>query len=156
MTTRDQILASARSFLGVRFAHQGRSAAEGLDCLGLLIATAEKAGCMVQGMRPSALDQCAYGSQPDTDYLQTMLATHLLPVTDGMQPADILLLHIEERPQHLALVSDYPSAGEYGMIHAYAQTRRVVEHRLDEQWRAAIHSVYRLGALKTQSSHAGP
>src|SRR6187399_3241506 len=74
MTTRDHIVACARTFLDVRFAHQGRSAAEGLDCLGLLIATAEKAGCRLQGMRPSALDQREYGSRPDTGYLQTMLA----------------------------------------------------------------------------------
>ncbi len=143
MDQRAQIVACARAHLGVRFAHQGRHAATGLDCLGLLLVSAEAAGLSLRGLCPASLDDRQYGARPDTNYLQAMLGQHLLPV---QQPAfgDVLLLRVEGRPQHLALVTDYPAEGELGMIHAYAIARRVVEHRLDAVWRANIAQVYRL------------
>lgn len=152
MPSRAELVACARTFLGVRFAHQGRHAGEGLDCLGLLIATAEKAGCRLEGLRPSALDQRDYGARPDTHFLQWKLQVHLRRMELSLlRPGDVLLLNIEGRPQHLALVSDYPVVGEYGMIHAYAMARRVVEHRLDEGWRRAIHACYRLPELEVET-----
>lgn len=140
-----RIIACARTFVGVRFAHQGRSPATGLDCLGLLMVSAEAAGIRLQGLRPLALDDRQYGTRPDTVHLQAMLEQHLQRVE---YPAigDVLLLRVDGRPQHLALVSDYPVEGELGMIHAYAVARRVVEHRLDATWRAQIAQAYRLGA----------
>lgn len=143
MDQRAKIVACARAHLGVRFAHQGRHAATGLDCLGLLLVSAEAAGVSLRGLRPACLDDRQYGTRPDTDYLQAMLGQHLLPVK---QPefGDVLLLRVEGRPQHLALVTDYPAEGELGMIHAYAIARRVVEHRLNAVWRANIAQVYRL------------
>lgn len=143
MDQRDQLVAIARDFLGVRFAHQGRHPATGLDCLGLLIATATKAGITLQGKMPQILDDRQYGTRPDTEYLQAMLGNHL-QVVDSPQKGDVLLLNIGGRPQHLALVSDYPVSGELGMIHAYAVARRVVEHRLDTLWQRAIHQIYRI------------
>lgn len=145
MTTATQIICAARSFLGVRFAHQGRGM-QGLDCLGLLLATAEMAGVRLNGLVPSALDARDYGARPDVVQLQARLNEHLVPVSK-MQPADILLLHIAGRPQHLALVSDYPAPGAHGMIHAYALARKVIEHRLDENWAGAIAGIYRLPSL---------
>lgn len=143
MDRRAKIVACARAHAGVRFAHQGRHAATGLDCLGLLLVAAEAAGVRLQGLPPIALDDRQYGARPDTDYLQRMLARHLQPVAHP-EFGDVLLLRVEGRPQHLALVTDYPAQGELGMIHAYAIARRVVEHRLDEAWRANIAQVYRL------------
>lgn len=145
MDQRDHFVACARSFLGVRFAHQGRNPASGLDCLGLLIATAEKAGISIDGFPPRMLDDRQYGHRPDTEYLQETLARYLQPVATA-EIGDVLLLRIHGRPQHLALVSDYPAVGEYGMIHAYAAARKVVEHRLDALWRQQIHCIYRLPA----------
>lgn len=143
MDRRAHIVACARAHLGVRFAHQGRHPATGLDCLGLLIVASEAAGVKLQGMKPSMLDDRQYGARPDTEYLRAMLAQHLQPVARP-QFGDVLLLRVEGRPQHLALVTDYPVVGELGMIHAYAIARRVVEHRLDDVWHANIAQVYRL------------
>ncbi len=56
MDHRAHIVACARTHVGVHFAHQGRNPATGLDCLGLLIATAKQAGFLLQGRCPSALD----------------------------------------------------------------------------------------------------
>lgn len=143
MDHRAKIVACARAHLGVRFAHQGRHAATGLDCLGLILASAQQAGLRVHGMEPMALDDRQYGVRPDTEYLQALLEKYLEPVAQPT-PGDVLLLRVEGRAQHLALVTDYPIADELGMIHAYAIARRVVEHRLDEYWRANIAQSYRL------------
>jgi len=142
MASTDALIACARALLGVRFAHQGRSV-QGLDCLGLVLVAAEQAGYRVDGLKPSALDQQTYGARPDTQYLQARLEQHLQRV-ETFQRGDLLLLNIEGRPQHLSLVSDYPVEGQWGMIHAYAVARKVVEHRLDEQWQSAIAAIYRL------------
>jgi hypothetical protein len=144
MDQRLALLTAARGFLGVPFAHQGRSR-QGLDCLGLLMLSAEAAGLRIDGRMPQAYDQRTYGHRPDCAYLERMLGMCLRPVSlTHKRPGDVLLLRIEGRAQHLALVSDYPAAGSLGMIHAYAVARKVVEHRLDESWEAAIHGVYSL------------
>lgn len=140
----ERMIAAARAHLGVRFTHQGRHRGEGLDCLGLLLVSAEQVGMAFDGVRAMELDDRAYGARPDTARLERKLATVLRPVHEP-QPGDVLLLRVEGRPQHLALVSDYPQA--LGIIHAYAPARKVIEHRLDAQWRANIHAIFRLPPL---------
>ena len=112
MTTRDAAVAEARALLGVRFAHQGRHAQHGLDCLGLLLVVAERIGLLFDGMGAMALDRRDYSSRPDAMLLKAQLNTWLLPQWDAPEPGDVLLLAIHGEPQHLALVSDYPQAGE--------------------------------------------
>ena len=132
------LVAAARGFLGVRFKHQGRDAAEGLDCLGLLLAVAHEVGLHVE-------DERRYGSKPDTEFLQQRLEAYLSRITSHesrITTGDILLLAIDGRPQHLAMVTDYPVAGEWGIIHAYAPARKVVEHRLSNDWKQKIAGVY--------------
>lgn len=134
---------AARALLGVPFCHQGRSR-QGLDCLGLLILSAHAAGLRFGGYQPLQLDEGGYGPRPDTDYLAQRLGAYLSAVPrQAMQVGDVLLLRVEGRAQHLALVMDYPYAAALGMIHAYAPARRVVEHRLDDDWQRAIARVYR-------------
>lgn len=145
MTDVNRLVQIARGYSGVRFAHQGRTKQSGVDCLGLLIAVAQEAGITVHGMAPAALDQSDYGTYPDTEFLRTRLEKFLdaRPVTE-LAVGNVILLAIDGRAQHLALVADYPAEGEYGMIHAYAPARKVIEHRLDESWKKAIAGVYRL------------
>ncbi|MFM9889785.1 MAG: NlpC/P60 family protein [Rickettsiales bacterium] len=149
MTTAHELVAAARSYLGVRFAHQGRSDA-GLDCLGLLLLSAEKAGLRFGGLSALALDVPHYGTRPDSVLLGSKLGDYLVAVHVA-QPGDILLLAIDGRPQHLALVSDYPAKGMLGMIHAYAATRKVVEHAYDAHWQAATRQIFRLPQLETKA-----
>ena len=147
MTDRHAIVACARQLIGVRFAPQGRSVS-GLDCLGLLLATATRAGLRFEQKPVASLDVVSYGMRPDTALLQAKLDHFLMPIPPvKIEPADILLLRIGGLPQHLAIVSDYPMAGEFGMIHAYAPARKVVEHRYDAAWRRDTHTAYRLPQL---------
>lgn len=147
MTTAGEVIACARRFLGVRFAHQGRSA-EGLDCLGLLIQVAAELQLEFGGQGARALDVPQYGARPDTVFLKRKLDEHLASLTlQELAPGDVVILKIEGSPQHLALISDYPMAGELGMIHAYAPARKVVEHRYDAHWRKNSYAAYRLPHL---------
>ncbi len=147
MTIARDVIAAARAYLGTRFAHQGRSA-DGLDCLGLLIATADDLGLAFNNQPASTLDVPQYGSRPDVVMLKKKLDGHLVSIHfNEARAADIALLKIDGSPQHLALLTDYPLASELGMIHAYAPARQVTEHRYDPHWRRATYALYRLPQL---------
>lgn len=147
MTTACEVIACARTLIGVRFTHQGRSR-EGLDCLGFLIHIAQDLCLQFGGQSALDLDVPSYGARPDALLLKEKLDALLTPIALGaLQPADIVLLRIDGVPRHLALISDYPIADELGMIHAYAPARAVVEHRYDPEWKRATYAAYRLPHL---------
>lgn len=147
MTNACDVIACARQFSGVRFMHQGRSPT-GLDCLGLLIITAQTLGLSFAGEAVETLDIPTYGARPDTLLLKHKLDTHLMPIArDEIRAADVVVLKVDGLPQHLALMTDYPMPGELGMIHAYAPARQVVEHRYDQHWQRQTYLTYRLPQL---------
>lgn len=133
MTTRQQIVDEARSYIGCRWHHQGRSRA-GVDCVGLVIRVAHALGL-------SDFDIADYSRQPDPAMMRALLALHMEPVGQP-QIGDVLLMKFEREPQHVAIVTDQ------GIIHAYAQTRRVVEHRLDSLWKSRIVGAYQFKGIE--------
>lgn len=62
------------------------------------------------------------------------------PINEG-NAGDLALFNVRDNPQHLAFLTDYN--GMLGMIHAQAQARRVVEHRLDDDWIQRLVKVFR-------------
>jgi hypothetical protein len=147
MTNTCDVIACARRFSGVRFMHQGRSMS-GLDCLGLLIITAQTLGLSFSGEPMETLDIPTYGTRPDTLLLKHKLDTHLMPIArNEICAADIVVLKVDGLPQHLALITDYPMQDELGMIHAYAPARQVVEHRYDQHWQRQTYLAYRMPQL---------
>ncbi len=129
MNTPEDVIAVASRYLGTRWHHQGRSRA-GVDCIGLLVLIAQDLGL-------SVFDQTDYSHQPDGQRLQAALEAHLTPVAVPA-PGDVLLIRFQQLPQHVALLVD---GGD--IIHAYAQARRVVRHRLDDLWRSRMVRAYR-------------
>jgi cell wall-associated NlpC family hydrolase len=127
MTTRQQIVDTARSYLGVRYKHQGRTKF-GLDCLGLLVRVAHDLGL-------STDDATDYGSVPDSRRLMRELDARL-DVVLAPQIGDVLLMRFDNNPQHLAIITDK------GIIHSYAQARKVVEHGLNDEWSRLIVRAY--------------
>ena len=127
------LVQAARGFLGTRFRHQGRLPGQGLDCAGVVVCAARAVGVAVH-------DVVGYGRLPDGDALPRHLATAGCKeiALDDARPGDIYLMRFESDPQHLALVTDI------GILHAYADVGRVVEHRLDDVWRARIVAAFRL------------
>ena len=144
MTNRHDIVACARQFIGVRFAHQGRSE-HGLDCLGVLLLTADRAGLVFGAQTVQQIDVPNYGMRPDTELLRRKLDRFLVPIGYAeIAPADIILLKVNGSPQHLAIICDYPMQDELGMVHAYAPAGKVVEHRYDRSWRRQTYAAFRL------------
>jgi len=137
---RDQIIAAARSLIGTPFRHQGRIAQGVVDCAGAIVAIADDIGA-------DYLDQQGYSSHPSNGLLESALDAQpclvRVPLSD-MQPADVLLMKFASDPQHLAIYVGFnPVYQDHGIVHAYAQARKVCEHRLTDEWRARIVRVYR-------------
>lgn len=135
MVTRADIVAEARKYLGTPFRHQGRVLARGCDCAGLVICVARNLG-----LKDSNFDISNYGRLPTGDELRRNLREHLDLIEgpyEAYKPGDILLMRIETDPQHLGILTE----ADY-MIHAYAQLRRVTEHRIDSLWQSRIIEAY--------------
>ena len=141
MTREKQIIAAARSYLGVPFQHQGRSRL-GLDCLGLLVCIARDCNLRQGGVLLSECDETTYGHYPDAHDLKRRLELVLSPCSSPALGSVVLLSH-DGAARHLGIVANYTaSAEEYSLIHAYAPARCVVEHRLDASWRKRIAQCY--------------
>ncbi len=143
MTQAHNIVTQARTWLGTPFHHQARLKGKGCDCLGLIVGVVDELGLRDRHGQPLAgYDEVTYSKEPDGAYLTQKLTALLdeAPVAQA-QPGDLALFTVRDNPQHLAFLTDYE--GGLGMIHCYAQARRVVEHRLDNDWKSRLVKVFR-------------
>jgi cell wall-associated NlpC family hydrolase len=134
MTMREQIVEEARKYLGVRFRHQGRTVA-GIDCAGLILNVGNDLGLI-------EYSETGYARRPNSYAMLNSLNKNLQPVLGEPQAGDIILFSYFGRPQHLGFRTDR------GMIHAFANARKVVEHHLDSTWRERIVNVYKFAGVK--------
>lgn len=115
-----------------------------MDCLGLLVGVARELGLRSrQGVALETVDRRDYTHYPSIDELRQQLAAHLHELHhEVLLPGDVLLLAIEGRAQHLAMVSEVSQS--VSIIHAYAPARKVVEHVMDAQWKHNIVAIFRV------------
>jgi NlpC/P60 family putative phage cell wall peptidase len=140
MTSRSAIVAEARRWLGTRWQHQGRTLGHGVDCIGLVLEVARACGL-------TDLSISEYARRGGGGLLHAGLIEHMQPVgLESIQPADVLLMRFDGQPQHVALVTDHPAG--LGVIHAYLQARKVVEHRLDDIWRGRTLAAFAFKGLQ--------
>lgn len=132
---------AARKYLGVPFRHRGRGSK--LDCVGLGVRVYQDCGVEVP-------DFLHYGREPFKDGLVERITAALgepvalAPVRQSdLQVGDVILLKFYRDPHHVALVSDYPHAGAFAMIHADGHNGCVIEHRLAPDHLARITHVFR-------------
>tara|TARA_R100000951_G_scaffold114960_1_gene121520 strand:+ start:19013 stop:19438 length:426 start_codon:yes stop_codon:yes gene_type:complete len=135
---------SAMKYVGVRWRHQGRCRASGLDCLGLLVVSLQDLGLEVQ-------DQTSYDRRPDHRNLLRRVSSQLDSVSvDDISSGDILLLHFKDTnksPYHFAIVTERGR-----IVHGYGIKKKIVVDMLDS-WKDNIHSVFRVPEGKWQQSH---
>jgi len=138
MSLAQQIVTEARSLIGVRWQHQGRTR-EGLDCIGLPILCANT----VLGQTFIPPD---YGRVSEDESMLEYCRAELvqIPVADA-QPGDVVVLGFM-RQRHMALLGDYPGGG-LSLIHAHLANRQVVEARLDSAWASRILEAFRFPAV---------
>ncbi len=121
--SRDQIVQEALSWRGVRFRHQGRTRAHGVDCAGLVIAVAQELGL-------SEFNVVNYRKEPDQQQFIQHFKDQMRekPVLDR-EPGDIVLLRDNIFTCHTAIL-DYHNY----MIHAFATRRKVVREQITNDW----------------------
>jgi cell wall-associated NlpC family hydrolase len=131
-------VASARKLAGVPFRHRGRSL-RGVDCVGLVALALASVGRTVE-------DRRSYGRNPERDGLREVCESHFgTPVAD-MQAGDVPLFAWwddtrNRTPNHVGILFDHPNGG-LALVHALAQNKRVIAHRLDDFALARIVAVY--------------
>ncbi len=138
-----RIVKQAREWIGTPFHHQARLKGKGCDCLGLVVGVVDELELKdKKGVKLAAYDEVTYSREPDGAYLTEKLTGLLFEVpVEEARAGDLGLFKVRENPQHLAILSDYE--GTLGMIHSFAPARRVVEHRLDDDWKLRILKVFR-------------
>lgn len=143
------VITQARTWLGTKYHHQGRlkksaAGAGGVDCIGLVIGVIQELGIHDgAGLLLSAHDETGYSPLPGGGRLEHGIARHLRRVKpEAMREGDLLLFKIWGEPQHVGLVTQYPTGG-IGVIHCHSRSGAVVEHVLSDSWRRMIVGVYR-------------
>lgn len=118
MTRSEAIVARARGLIGIRFRPQGRSAAGGLDCIGLVAAAVGIADVSTgYALRGGSCERLVAG-------LRAAGFRHCWRWRAG----DVLVLRSGAEQLHLGIWS-----GE-GLVHADAALRRVVERPGQPPW----------------------
>lgn len=118
-------IAACRSFMGVRFRHQGINPKIGIDCRGMLIA-----GLILIG-RPYQ-DRKGYGREPHKNGMRNGLIENLgnpLPLSER-QPGDVVLMSLGGQPRHVGLFTWLPD-NRFGLLHTHAEMKYVAEHGAD-------------------------
>lgn len=132
-------IAAARSRIGDPWRHQARGAGlRGVDCAGLLL------WAMARVPRPT-VDVSNYGRLAYRGALEKAMRDNFGPPLhpSEMRAGDGVVMKFRNgEPAHVGILGNHPYGG-LSIIHAYAKTRGVVEHRLDEEWASRIMEVYR-------------
>ncbi len=139
MTTRAQVVATARAWLKTPFREQQHVKGEqgGCDCAGLLIGIAKELGEV-----PPDFSVGPYKQSPDNGKLKKLLRQHLTEVPlKEMKPGDLVEFTWTDEPHHVGILVDYRD-NLLGVVHAVKARGKVVEHRVDERLRSNITAAF--------------
>lgn len=125
MTTRSEIVAEARSWLGTPWVHQHCMKGVAVDCAQMVMAVARECA-----QAPADLHLADYGRHPDGT-IERMCLAHMDPIPqDALRPGDVVAVALDRQPQHVGIVGDYPGGG-LSLIHASnSGKKQVIESRL--------------------------
>ena len=146
MTTRAEVVAEARRWVGTPFVHQGRVRGHGCDCGGLVGGIAVALGIVPADWWQIVFDPRfgGYGRQPANGVLEAVCESFMSAIDpDAAEPGDVLLMRFADEPQHLGIVADYRNGG-LSIVHALSRVGSVVEHRLGGLWTWRIVGAYRM------------
>ena len=134
--TPDAIITAARAWLDTPFQHQGRLRGVGCDCIGLVVGVAADLGIVTP-------DRAGYSRHPG-GVLQAALDAALI-AAPGLAAGRVVLLRWGDEPTHVGILALHP-AGCLSLIHAFAPSRKVVEHILSDDWLARVVCCYEFPA----------
>ena len=123
---RNRIVTEARSWLGVRWRHQGRTR-HGVDCAGLVVNVGKALG---------AVDYDATDYQRRTngrEFLRHFRAAGGVEIRFAdAAPGDVLVFRDDLYPCHSTILAE--RHGQPSIIHACARRRKVIEEVLSPAW----------------------
>jgi cell wall-associated NlpC family hydrolase len=128
-----QIVEEARSMIGTKFRHGGRSRIS-VDCAGLVAVVAQSLGFEFS-------DEPRYSRIPRNGELKKHLDRTFIQDGKNISLGSVLLFWMDpntEEPQHVAIASEKGK-----MIHAYAPSRKVVEVDVESYWLRRLCCSYR-------------
>ena len=135
MTTRAEVVATARQWIGTPFREQCHVRGHGADCVGLNIGIGQDIGDLPSGFN------IVYKQSPDNRRMRKECDKYMKPVpVSDMQPGDVVLIQTASEPHHMGILVDYRQG--LGIVHALKARGKVVEHRLDSRLRRSIVAAY--------------
>jgi len=147
LTTRADVIAEARRWIGTRWQHQASLKGIACDCIGLVAGVAlelELPGA--EAWRDDARRR-SYTREPQPSMIFAVLDEYLDRIDVGeLAPADVAVLRARHDlpPQHFGIIAD----GEpRTIVHAYAQMRKVVEQGF-APWAPLMVAAYRFRGLE--------
>lgn len=137
MTTRNDIIAEAREWIGTPYRHQHSTKGAGCDCLGFVRGVYRE----VIGPEPETPPNYSpsWGEADRREVLLTAAQRHLVAIDDP-QPGDVLIFRMKRGmiAKHCGIVSSATH-----MIHAYQGADGVAESALVPFWRSKIVGTFR-------------
>lgn len=137
---REKIVECGRSYLDVKWRHQGRSRAAGVDCAGLLICVGRDVDLLDRGF-----DITGYRRTPDGRTLMEALQAHAEQKGfDDLRPGDFVLMRglDVQWPTHMGILSEVQ--GQPYLIHAWMQPDKVVETAFSGSWYDCAVGIFKL------------
>ena len=150
MTTRAEVVAEARRWIGTPFRHQARVRGAGCDCGGMVGGIAVALGLVPASWWAQTFDPAfaGYGRQPHGGLLESVCDQFMARIASSAADlGDVLLMRFGADPQHVGIIADYRHGG-HSIVHALASVGRVVEHRLSPVWRQRAVVAYRLPGVE--------
>jgi cell wall-associated NlpC family hydrolase len=118
MDVRRRIVEEARTYLGVKFGHRGRSHRT-IDCVGLLY-------CVFNEVVGMSSDYQDYPVQPTSARCYAKIREYAdRIVREDAGPGDVILMHFAGISTHFGILT------ENGVIHANRYAGKVTEHSID-------------------------
>lgn len=124
-----QILAAARSMLGMKWSHQARGEGGRTDCAGLVLVAAREQGFIDWDVPTD------YEREAPAHAMVDICRKHLIEIKrEELRPGDMPVLRYATT-NHIGIIGDYPVPGHLSIIHAQATSPRcVVENRFCDEW----------------------
>lgn len=151
MATREQVVAEAKEWIGTRWKHQGKLKGVGCDCAGLIIGVGLNAQAMTidfDGWVAKAVE--GYSMRPNPKTMLLALNHWMIRIRkDEAGAGDVVYRSYGGDPQHLGILTGLMRDPSSGIIHALVwPSRKVVEHRTDEEWYSQVMSAWRFPGLE--------
>lgn len=142
MTTRADIISYARETTDTPWVHQGRMPHVGIDCAGVVLYVARRAG--VTDFEPPPYDRHARW-EDFLGYFQQHLPQ--IEINDA-RPGDVLIFRQEKYPCHCGIMTSPDPDGTPRFIHGYALRRKVTEERYTADWRKLTRAAFKYPNLE--------